>query len=273
MIRNWQKFETVRYSDQPLLKVLPQLKKPILVAGCQRSGTTAITRILRAGGDFGELNTTKDDELDAALILSGEIPIPEGDRLVLQTTYLNNHYREYFEHSNFQLVWILRNPAEVINSMLHNWSAGALRRLFHACGSRALNEEQLARYQRFGHWPFSRLEMACYSYLEKARQAIELSKTLGKDQLRFLDYDQFVSQPEKTVKALCCFFNVSYSQEVIQTLSKRTQRRASSKLSEKKKNQISEMCDAAWKESLKLVVDTPNRNGACNTIRKVDAQG
>ena len=253
--------------------MLPKLQKPILVAGCQRSGTTAITRILRAGGNFGELNTTRDDELDAALILSGEIPIPEGERLVLQTTYLNNHYKEYFQHNNFQLVWILRNPAEVINSMLHNWSAGALRRLFHACGSRQLNEEQLVRYHRFGHWPFTRLEMACYSYLEKARQAIELSKTIGKDQLRFLDYEQLVSQPERTVRALCCFFDVQYSQKVIQTLSKRTQRRASSKLSEKKKNQISEMCDAAWKESLKLVVDTPNRNGACNTIRKVDAQG
>jgi len=179
--------------------------------------------------------------------------VPNGERLVLQTTYLNDHYKEYLQHNNFQLVWVLRNPCEVINSMLHNWSSGALRRLFHACGSKQLDEAQRARYDRFGHWSFSKLDMACYSYIEKSRHAVELSKSLSKDQLRLLDYDQFVSHPQEAIRSLCCFFDVEYTEEVAAALSRRNERRASSKLSEKQKARIKEMCDHSWQQTLKLV--------------------
>ncbi len=264
MIRNWQQFETIRNSDTPLLKKLPNLCKPILVAGCQRSGTTAVTRILRSGGDFGELHTTSDDELDAALILSGELPVPKGERLVLQTTYLNNHYKEYFEYTNFRLVWIVRNPSEVINSMLHNWSRGALRRLFHACGSRQLDEQQSARYARFGHWAFSRLDMACYSYLEKSRQALEISDSLSAEQVNFLDYDYFVAQPELSVRSLCRFFDIDYSENIANSLTGGRQRRAKSQLSDQAKGHISKMCDHAWRQNLKLVPAGEFAKIACN---------
>jgi len=252
MIRSWRQFEGIRQSGKPLLHKLPTLHKPILVAGCQRSGTTAVTRILRSGGDFGKLDATRDDELDAALILAGELPIPGGERLVLQTTYLNNHYREYFEHNNFQLIWLIRNPHAVINSMLNNWSRGALRRLFHACGTRQLSDKQLARYTRMGHWGFSRLEMACFSYLEKAHQAGEIRRTLDDNTVRFLNYDRFVKEPETTIQSLCNFAEISYSKQVSHPLGQGRKSKASNRLSEDQKCTISKICNHSWQKTLEL---------------------
>ena len=252
MIKSWHQFERIRHGTKPLLQVLPTLNKPILVAGCQRSGTTAVTRILRSGGDFGELSVTPDDELDAALILAGELPPPRGHRLVLQTTYLNNHYREYFDHKNFNLIWLIRNPREVINSMLNNWSSGALRRLFHACGSRQLNKKQLARYARIGHWGFSKLEMACYSYLEKSHQALEISRALANHQVTFLDYNRFVAEPHETVRFLCAYSGITYSPQIANTLQRDVRKRATNQLSKTQERTVQEICDDAWHQTLKL---------------------
>ena len=37
-------------------------------------------------------------------------------RFCFQTTYLNNHVFEYFEHDHYQLIWVLRNPFSVVVS-------------------------------------------------------------------------------------------------------------------------------------------------------------
>jgi len=176
--------------------------------------------------------------------------------MVLQTTYLNDHYREYFNHNNFQLVWIVRNPHAVINSMLHNWSRGALRRLFKACGYQQLDEDQRGRYVRLAHWTFSRLEMACYSYIEKSRQAAEIKHHLSDHQIRFLDYDQLIAEPERSVEDLCEFFEISYSGRVAQSLTRNGSGRATNRLSKDQKILIDKLCSQSWLQNLELATGT-----------------
>lgn len=264
MIKTWHQFESIRHSGRPLLGSLAQLNHPVLIAGCQRSGTTAVTRLLRSAQGFNELKITADDELDAALLLAGELSLPDDERLVLQTTYLNNHYLEYLDHQNFQLVWLVRRPDAVVHSMLSNWSRSALRRLFRACGSLQLNARDKKRYQRFGHWPFSRLDMACYSYVEKARQAGELAAKLPNSQLAFVDYDELVSNPKVAVQRLCRFFAIEYSPTMADELRQTSQAKADSGLSSGQKKRISELCEKSWGENRCLAAGQhqPNEMGS-----------
>ena len=163
--KNWAQFDRrIRNGDVPLLAHLSRFPNAILVAGCQRSGTTVVTRILREAIEMPHLTFTKDDELDAALILIGAIAFETDSRCCFQTTYVNDHFLEYFEHDNYRLIWVIRRPEAVVRSMLFNWRRGALNRLFRACGRHALNDKGSKRFKRFGTYGFSRAEMACLSY-------------------------------------------------------------------------------------------------------------
>src|SRR5690349_15327847 len=66
--RSWQRFHHgPRQQSTPLLKNLARYPDCVLVAGCQRSGTTMLTRIIARSVDFTSFALTHDDELDAAL--------------------------------------------------------------------------------------------------------------------------------------------------------------------------------------------------------------
>ena len=77
------------------------------MSGCQRSGGTMLAGILSKSDGIVDFAWSKDDELDAALILSGyEDHVAQG-RYCFQTTFLNECYQEYFEHTpDFKLIHI-----------------------------------------------------------------------------------------------------------------------------------------------------------------------
>ena len=71
--RTWQRFHSgVRKPGMPFLKNLSHYPQSVLVAGCQRSGTTMLTRLIAASPGFSRLALTRDDELDAALKSGGD---------------------------------------------------------------------------------------------------------------------------------------------------------------------------------------------------------
>src|SRR5262245_36458151 len=110
--RSWRKFHHgPRQNAQPLLRNLPAYADCVPVAGCQRPGTTMLTRLIAGTRGFRPLHLTHDDELDAALALGGYIDLPPGVRYCFQTTYLNERYPEYHTLGPAQrLIWVLRNP-------------------------------------------------------------------------------------------------------------------------------------------------------------------
>jgi hypothetical protein len=156
---------------------------------------------------------SSDDELDAALILSGWIPHDHQGRYCFQTTYLNNSYPEYFEHDNYKLIWVLRNPASVTYSMLYNWRRAALNRLFRHCGADLLDEGDHWRYTNFGSLAISRLKRACLSYNAKIAHIFKLRERLGDDRLFIIDYEKLISQKEFILPMIYEFIDLPYQSE------------------------------------------------------------
>jgi len=211
-IRTWRKFSrVVRSKDRELLLQLGRFSRPVLVAGCQRSGTTAVTRAIAGSDGFDRFRITHDDELDAALILSGEEDWNSAGRYCFQTTYLNERYFEYFQSkADFQLIWVLRNPYSVVYSMLYNWKQFALKELFASCGYPVMQE--MFKAGKPGR--ASLLEMACYSYVGKMRQLFELRDKLPADRLMVIDYDRLCEAPAVHLGHVLRFIDAEFQPKV-----------------------------------------------------------
>jgi hypothetical protein len=179
-----------------LLKNLPRYRRCVLVAGCQRSGTTMLTRLIAGATGFGRLALTVDDELDAALVLAGFIDLPLAQRYCFQTTYLNECFRDYRRLQEDQrLIWVVRNPYSVVYSMLHNWRRFALNELYRGCGIEEVSSARLRRW--WLSWPLgpSGIEKACLAYRGKLAQILAIRDLLQPQQLLVIDYDTLIASP------------------------------------------------------------------------------
>jgi hypothetical protein len=207
--RSWKRFhDGPRQQQAPLLTALGEFPNCVLVAGCQRSGTTITTRIVAKARGFQRFAFTHDDELDAALILAGRISLPDGRRYCFQTTYLNERYPDYaLMGPNQRLVWVLRNPYSVVYSMVNNWKRFALEELYDSCAPATA-----ARPARHRLWPFgpSAAEKASVAYAGKTAQLVRIRELIGAERLFVLEYDQMVQEPEKWLPALFLFIDEPY---------------------------------------------------------------
>jgi hypothetical protein len=225
-IRSWAAFhDVVKRPDKPLLAKLDDYEAPILVAGCQRSGTTALARLLKRAEGFVDHAFGHDDELDGALLLAGHVSRTTAGRHCFQTTYLNDRFDEYFERDDFKLVWMLREPRSVVYSMLHNWRRDALNRLFDACGAEVLEARQQQTGQRtqLGSRLLgpSRLTKACASYVAKTGQTFALAERLG-ERMAIIDYDELVAHKHSLLPQLCTFVGARYEPKLADTLHDRS---------------------------------------------------
>ena len=215
--RSWKRFHFgPRAENLELLQGLSHYSNPVLVAGCQRSGTTMLTRMIASSRGFVRLSLTNDDELDAALALSGKIDLPKENRYCFQTTYLNERYIEYQRiDSTTKLIWVIRDPESVVYSMLYNWKRFALNEVYVGCGLPQTDIPRLKRH--WAPWPVgpSRLERACYSYVGKCAQLEEIREWLSHKNLLVVNYDSLVRAPEKWLPAIFQFvhepFDATYA--------------------------------------------------------------
>lgn len=226
-INSWPIFwDTARSRGGNLLSQLGRFPDSVLVAGCQRSGTTMLTRIVSQSDGMVNFWTGHDDELDAALILSGYVDYSATGRHCFQTTYLNNHYREYFDHTDFRLVWVLRNPYSVVHSMLFNWSDRALDELFRSCGAarngsvdrwidRLLGVRGVHRVvqKALDIRQVRRLYRACSAYNGKVSQVFSLGQHLGPERMMVVDYDHLVKDRHVLLPAVYNFIGLPFRPE------------------------------------------------------------
>lgn len=203
-ITNWRQFEKkVRGSNKKLLQELPNFADSILVTGCQRSGTTIMARIFTQSENMVNYGYGFDDELDAALILSGLEPHPHQGRYCFQTTYLNDQYRDYLTiPESVKIVWVLRNPFDVVNSMLNHWSALALWDLYIQCGQTTKISPLL--------FPFNRLEVACAAYCGKISQLLELAPILPDNKLLVVNYEDLIEKGDLILPDIFTFADLEY---------------------------------------------------------------
>lgn len=209
---SWEKFhKEVRVKGCDLLRELDGFSNPVFIAGCQRSGTTALARLIMKSEGMVSHWMSRDDELDGAMILSGLIKSPVDGRHCFQTTYMNECYTEYFDVANdFKLIWVLRNPYSVVYSMHYNWGRFSFNELFAGCGYQMMPVELQKKYQRFGKLALPRIKRACYSYNGKVKQAVELMDRLGPEKMMIIDYDDLVSEKEKILVRIYQFIGLPF---------------------------------------------------------------
>lgn len=253
-IRTWQKFaKEVRSNGCHLLKCLGEYSAPVLVTGCQRSGTTLLARIFRHSDGFVDFQTGRDDELDAALILSGRELFNGVGRYCFQTTYVNECYPEYLAHkNNVKMIWVLRNPYSVVWSMVYNWERFALNELYHACGEKY---HTASRRNILGRWLLpgvDRLTKACLAYKGKTAQVLELSKRFPSSNLLVIEYDDLILHSRKLLPKIYDFVNEPYLDSYSEGIHAKSVSKFTS-FSPRKRAIIEEHCATTYSEALRLV--------------------
>jgi hypothetical protein len=211
-ITTWAEFsKKVRSKGCNLLKELDKFPNSVLITGCQRSGTTMLARVIRESEGMVDYWTGRDDELDAALILSGYIAHQPRGRYCFQTTYLNQCYHEYFEHpSGHKILWVLRNPYSTVYSLLYNWPSQALENTFRQSVALSLKGKEKWLYKLGGDRLFSNLKKACLHYNWKVSQLFDLVSSLGNNTILVVDYDSLVQDKERILLRIYEFINLPY---------------------------------------------------------------
>lgn len=243
-IKTWESFaKKVRVRGCCLLENLDRFPNSILVTGCQRSGTTILARIITESDGMVNYWFGKDDELDAALLLAGEVDHQPCGRYCFQTTYINNCYGEYAEHKDngHKIIFVIRNPYSVVYSMLYNWKRFALNELFIQCGMPFADDETKNIVDMFGPLFVSRVTKACYSYVGKTIQAIELSNIFRCNEIVFVDYDILVNNKMVVLPLIYEFLGLSYKESYADRLSVKSLNKAD-RLTPSIRNKIRAIC-------------------------------
>ena len=209
-IDTWKQFTSkIRSKGCNLLKTLDEFQGAVLVTGCQRSGTTMLARIITQSDGMTNYWVGSDDELDAALILAGVNPHLSSGRYCFQTTYVDECYREYFEHKgDYKIIWVLRNPFSVVYSLLYNWAPSALDGTFSKCAAQGLKGFDARLYKLIGHKSISRARRACELYKAKTLQLFELLDTFGTEKVFIVDYDELVLHKEIVLPKIFQYINL-----------------------------------------------------------------
>lgn len=225
-----------------------------MVTGCQRSGTTALARVITQCDEVVNFRFSKDEELDGALILADEIDYqPKPGRYCFQTTYLNERFSEYCMHkTGHKVIWVLRNPYSVIYSILHNWRDFGMNELFMGCGTKFLNEKEMKWFNIFNKFSVSRIRRACYAYAGKTEQIYTLYEELGKKKFLMIEYDEMVNKKEILLPHIFSFINLPYKKKFGAMLHTRSIN-IKEKLSRKEKTEIDKICLPVYETALKFI--------------------
>lgn len=250
----WKKFyKYARSSDCAMLARLSDFPGAILVGGCQRSGTTLMARLIRRDSDMEIFNITKDDELDAALILSGLHQYKANKRVCFQTTYINECFYEYKQIERSQkIIWVIRNPYSVVWSMLYNWRRSALELLFEGCGREYLSSRESLIYNIIPRFSVSGIKKACLAYRSRLKEVAEITQWLPKDQLMLVDYDDFLKSPENEMNEICRFSGINYSQNLVSDVNPISKTKAD-RLSQSQRRLITELAMPEYDRARKIM--------------------
>jgi hypothetical protein len=193
-------------ADRPVLARLDDYPQALLIAGCDVSAATAITRLFKRLPSFADAAWDHDDELDGALLLGGLQQGTREGRHCFQTSFVRERYREYFSHDDYRLIWIVREPRAAVRSLLGDRQGALPRRT--ALGLAAKSEAGQGT---------SRLEKACAAYLASIRQTLELKERLG-ERVAVVDYDELTRDRARLLPALCRFAAVGCDSQVLRHL-------------------------------------------------------
>lgn len=193
-----------------------------------------------------------DDELDAALILSGFVDhVPQG-RYCFQTTYVDQCYHEYYEHTDsYKMVWVLRNPYSTIYSLLYNWAPRALNNTFRSFIVPTLIGSDKWAYKILNLRGISRIKRAAFIYNRKITQLLELKPALGADRVAIIDYDELVMNKTTLLPKIYKFIALEYNQGYAKKIHSKSLKKSSG-LSQKEADIIQELCQPLYEQAKTL---------------------
>lgn len=245
-----------------LLNRLNDFPNSILVTGCQRSGTTLLSRIINSSEGITTYWFGPDDELDAALILSGYVEHKPKGRYCFQTTYVNDFYREYLKcKDQHKVIWLLRNPFSVIYSMLNNWNSESLDNLYRNFRGHISTGKERWISAFFGEVGTSRLRKACWIYNAKISQIFNLVESLNDCSLMIVDYDELISNKNLVIPSIYRFLNLNYQDRYADIIEQRSLEK-SKNLSEKEVNTINELCENNYLRA-RTLIPHPSKSDEC----------
>ncbi len=246
----WRRFrQLVSGEGCHLLKELDKFPDSVLVTGCQRSGTTMLSRIITQSEGMVCYYFGADDELDAALILAGLVDHTPRGRYCFQTTYLDQHYREYYEHvGGYKMVWVLRNPYSTIYSLLYNWPSQALDNMFCNFVAPSLTGVEQWQYRLLGRQGFSRVKRAAMIYNRKIAQLLELRPSLGAGNVLVVDYDELVKRKTELLPAIYEFIDLAYKQSYAEKIHAKSLEKANN-LSGRETAVIQKLCQTWYQQA------------------------
>lgn len=254
---NWLFFDwLVRSSKTSLLKRLKDFQNPVLVGGCQRSGTTAVTKVLASAPEITTFQLGIDNELDGARILAGatDFEPDKTSRYCFQVTYLNDSFLKLCEvPTDFRLVWVIRNPYSVVYSMLYNWRASALDQLYRSCA--AIPSSHTNDYSHLlagASKARSRLTKACICYCVRSSQFFDLARDLPNDRLLVLDYDVLVSAPKTILPQVCRFADLTLAESQLGMLHSKSITKASENFSNTERRLVEEICYPTYSRCIEV---------------------
>ena len=211
-----------------------------------------LARVITSHNTITDFSWSKDAELDAALLLSGQKTIGTVGRSCFQTTFLNEQYFELAQITKpFKLIWLVRNPDSVVCSMLYNWKRFALNELFMSCGKDLLEEEQIAKLKRWGILSVKPIQRACLSYAGKVQQLEQLNNLLSKDRILIVEYESLVQNSTYTLKTICEFLDLDWNPEFGNEINRKSLEKAN-RISDKERSIISDMCGEAYGRARKM---------------------
>jgi len=252
-INTWKQFTSiVRSKGCNLLKFLDKFRDAVLVAGCQRSGTTMLARIITQSEGMTNYWFGPDDELDAALILSGYVTPPSSGRYCFQTTYVDECYCEYYEHTgSYKIIWLIRNPYSVVYSLLYNWAPASLDGTFEKFAVQQLTGLDARLYHLLGVRSINRTRRACELYKAKTLQLFELYNAFGAEKILVVDYDELALQKTSLLPKIYQYINLEYNTQYSQKIHNKSLDKKS-KLSKKEKTLIRNIAEPIYKKALAL---------------------
>lgn len=253
-ITSWKQFaKHIRSRGCDLLAKLEKFPNAVLVTGCQRSGTTMLTRIITRSEGMKNYWFGKDDELDAALLLSGWVEHDPQGRYCFQTTYINECFKEYLNgKKDYKMIWVLRNPHSVVYSQVYNWKRFALNELFKACGLQYLTKREIQRYIWLGNASVKPIRRACLSYNGKLSQLFSLKQQLNDNQLIIVNYDDLVNKPDTILRSIYKFIDLEYRSEYTNYIKEGSLTKAQ-KLTKKQSDLINNSCLNIYEAAKDLV--------------------
>jgi len=251
-VMSWQEFRKITSDNCKLLQRLDEFPDSILVTGCQRSGTTMLSRIITQSEGMVSYYFGPDDELDAALILSGLVEHTPQGGYCFQTAYVEQCYHEYYEHTGgHKIVWVLRNPYSTIYSLLYNWAPQSLDNMFRSFIVPSLTGSDKFVYKFLGIRGISRVKQAAFIYNRKITQLLEIIPTLGVNRMAIIDYDELVMNRPILLPKIYKFIDLEYNHTYADKIHSKSLKK-SSDLSQKETAVIEKLCQPLYAQAKTL---------------------